>query len=316
MPTCAPPSPRTCPAPRAAGHQLGLVGSSRSGPEAMAHVGSHRVDRPFVARRARARTPLLLEPEVLVEPSPQLVAPCRGTSRTLRCRRPRGRSAPAPRTPRTRSPAPRTTRSAARASRPSANRIASQESFQPWLAKPAACGPLVLDVAVSVAVAEGLDPFERTVGVRQQLSHHLVVQTPPPQLAEQHHEQRRRVHRPVVDVAAAEQQAGCRAEPHLVHDASRLLLRRRDDVAPCSRASDSSTPDARLGSAGSAIHAVSSESRPNSVMNHGAPAAGTVRSVSGSMIRKAPRSWPARCTAATRSRLSLSTSGNRASQVS
>ena len=40
-----------------------------------------------------------------------------------------------------------------------------------------------------------------------------------------------------------------------------------------------------------AIHEVSSESRPNSVMNHGAPAATTARSGwSGSNIRRAARS--------------------------
>ena len=40
-----------------------------------------------------------------------------------------------------------------------------------------------------------------------------------------------------------------------------------------------------------AISSVSSESRPNTVMNHGAPAATTIRSgKSGSKIRSAPRS--------------------------
>ena len=60
---------------------------------------------------------------------------------------------------------------------------------------------------------------------------------------------------------------------------------------PWKRASVCSVPSARSGSTIIAIHDVSSESRPNSVMNHGAPAATTARSGwSGSKIRSAARS--------------------------
>ena len=69
---------------------------------------------------------------------------------------------------------------------------------------------------------------------------------------------------------------------------------------PWKRASVWSVPSARSGSTIIVIHEVSSESRPNSVMNHGAPAATTARSGwSGSNIRSAARSsvdrassWP------------------------
>ena len=60
---------------------------------------------------------------------------------------------------------------------------------------------------------------------------------------------------------------------------------------PWKRASVCSVPSARSESTIIAIHDVMSESRPNSVMNHGAPAATTVRSgCSGSKRRSAARS--------------------------
>ena len=50
-------------------------------------------------------------------------------------------------------------------------------------------------------------------------------------------------------------------------------------------------PSASDWSSGSNIQEVSNESRPNTVMNHGAPAATTARSgCSGSKMRSAPRS--------------------------
>ena len=57
---------------------------------------------------------------------------------------------------------------------------------------------------------------------------------------------------------------------------------------PWNRASVCSVPSARSGSTSIVIHDVISESRPNSVMNHGAPAATTARSGnSGSKMRSA-----------------------------
>ena len=77
----------------------------------------------------------------------------------------------------------------------------------------------------------------------------------------------------------------CRISPGL------LLAAAVPPRLPWNRASVRSVPSARLGSSSSAIHAVSSESRPNTVMNHGAPAATATRSgCSGSKIRSAPRS--------------------------
>ena len=85
-------------------------------------------------------------------------------------------------------------------------------------------GALVLDVAVAVAVAELLDPFDGPVGVREQLVDGLAGQAPPAQLPEQHHEQRGGVGGAVVDGATAERERRRLAEAHLVQDAARLLL--------------------------------------------------------------------------------------------
>ena len=69
-------------------------------------------------------------------------------------------------------------------------------------------------------------------------------------------------------------------------------------------------PRASSGSTSRAIQAVISESRPNRVMNHGAPAATTVRSgKSGSKMRRAPRSSALRATTARRPSWSVSTTG-------
>ena len=106
--------------------------------------------------------------------------------------------------PRTRSPAPRTARSARSASRPSAKRVESWESFHPWFSQAAVAGAEVLDVAVAVAVAELVDPCERAIGGREQRVDLLPAIAPPLQLAEQHDEQRRGVDAAVVDAPAAE----------------------------------------------------------------------------------------------------------------
>ena len=109
-----------------------------AGPQAVAHVRADAVDAALVAVETEREVAAVavVDPEVLVEAALQLVGARAQRSRELvvaglgravrRARRAR----------RTRSPAPRTARSASRASVPSAKRIESQESFQPWFCSP------------------------------------------------------------------------------------------------------------------------------------------------------------------------------------
>ena len=200
---------------------------------------------------------------------------------------------------------------AGRATRPSAKRMPSGVSFQPWLQQAAVGGALVLDVAVAVAVAEVVDPLEGAVGVGHEPVDRLGRQAPAPQLAEQHDEQGRGVDRAVVDGAAAEREGRGGPEPHLVQDAAGLLLGARVDVGalePGEGLERRRGPGRGRPAAPSS--AVRSESRPNTVMNHGTPAATTARSGrSGSKMRSAPRSSPPRATVRARPSWSVSTTG-------
>ena len=90
----------------------------------------------------------------------------------------------------------------------------------------------VLDEPVAVGVAVALDPFQRAVGVRQQGLDLGVMAAPPLQFPEQHDEQGGGVRGSVVGAAAAERERGGRAEPDLVQDLARLLLRRGVDGVP------------------------------------------------------------------------------------
>jgi hypothetical protein len=93
-------------------------------------------------------------------------------------------------------------------------------------------------------------------------------------------------------VPTAEGQRSRSPEAHLVEDLAGLFLSGGVDVVALE--AGEGFPVASVGSAISVIHAVNRESRPNTVMNHGAPAAMMARSGwLGSKIRSAPRSSPA-----------------------
>ena len=229
----------------------------------------------FVAVEADGEPAAVGQPELLVES-----VPCSRAARSAhwlgdgRVAGARRRSAPAPGTRRRRSPAPRTARSAPRAIR-AVGEVDAVPRVLPALVGQAPVGrALVLDEPVAVAVAVVLDPVQRPVGVRQQRVDLGARQPPAAQLAEQHHEQRRRVDRAVVDAAAAEGERR-RATPN------RISCRIRPGSSSVARfttvalaaASVCSVPSASVGSSGSAMYDESSESRPNSAMNQGAPAA-------------------------------------------
>ena len=121
------------------------------------------------------------------------------------------------------------------------------------------------------------------------------------------HEQRRGVDAAVVDGSAGQRRAppartavSCRIRPGCSSVAARSTR------CPGSRPASAACRARAAGPAAGAIQAVSSESRPNSAMNHGAPAATTGRSgCSGSKIRSEPRSSTERCSTAASSESSV-----------
>ena len=144
-----------------------LVLVDDAGPQAVAHVRRQGVDAALVGSRPMANQPasssqksrlnrvLSVGGLAAVALEAVVVAGLAGRSGRGRDRRRRC------------SPAPRPARSAARPSRPSANRIAVPTSpSTPGSAGPRSVRPLVLDVAVAVAVAVVLDPVQGPVGVR------------------------------------------------------------------------------------------------------------------------------------------------------
>ena len=86
----------------------------------------------------------------------------------------------------------------ARPSVPSWNRIALNESFQPWLASPRPADVDVLDEAVAVGVAVELQPGQRPAQGGQQLGDGRVGQAPPPRVGQQADPQQGGVDRAVV----------------------------------------------------------------------------------------------------------------------
>jgi hypothetical protein len=92
------------------------------------------------------------------------------------------------------------------------------------------CRPVVLDVAVAVAVAAAHDPVERAFRMREEAVDELARKPPSAQLTKQHDEEGRGVGRAVVDVPAAEMHGRGTTEAHLVEDATGLLLGRRVDL--------------------------------------------------------------------------------------
>ncbi len=109
---------------------------------------------------------------------------------------------------------------------PSAWKIESDESFQPCCTKPVRRVARVLDEAVAVAVAVVVDPVERALDVRPDVSEELAVARAVPILAGEHHEERRRVDAAVVAAERHFAHARHLAVAHLVDDLARLRLLR------------------------------------------------------------------------------------------
>ena len=132
---------------------------------------------------------------------------------------------------------------------PSAWKIESWLSFQPWLASPEAVSRKVLHEAVAVAVAVAVAPRQGRLDLgpdrldRREVAGALVIS------AGQHDEERRRVDRPVIFAERHLAEVGHLPMPRLVQDLARLRvgggidrlrLRRREIAqhAPCDRGID------------------------------------------------------------------------------
>ena len=236
-----------------------------------------RADRALGPVEPHREPAELVDPEVLVERLSEHVGLPVPPGRPLGLTERGGHAAREPGRRHRDSPAPRTVRSVRAATLPSRCRTASQESFHPWLDRPRGLARRYSTYpSPSRSPKSSIHASARSAcgSSRRQLR---LGQAPTGQLAEEHHEQRRGVDRAVVDGPALEGRGVGAFEAGLVHDPAGLLLRPGVDVLPWSSASASRTPRARVGSTGRAISEVHSESRPNRVMNHGAPAATTGR---------------------------------------
>ncbi len=164
----------------------------------------------------------------------------------------------------------------------------SRESFHTWFVIPPGRAGAYHSRPVGVDAA--LDPAQRGLRVREELGDGrrpattagaAAVQPPRPAAGShvQHQVQRRGVDRAVV---AAERDPSQRCEltgADLVRDLSRLLLAPRiRRSCPGSAPSWRSVPYGMSGPSSSDCIAVMAESRPNTAMNHGRPAAGMNRS--------------------------------------
>src|SRR5205085_11306875 len=87
--------------------------------------------------------------------------------------------------------------------------------------------PFVLDVAVPVAIAPLVDPFERRACVRLEVAYERCVSRPALDLVEQDEEERRRVRRPEVRRVRPLLEPRQLAEPDLVQDLARLRVAER-----------------------------------------------------------------------------------------
>ena len=197
--------------------------------------------------------------------------------------------------------------------------------------EPVLRAPLELDEAVAVAVAPLVDPGERGERRLLELVRERRVVRPAPHLREQDEEERRRVGGAVVAGEPVDRRLPA---AHLVDDLARA--RRRCDGSSLVRLEVASARSAVRASSGpkiSVCRQVIIVSRPNTVMNHGMPAAGSFPMSPSARMRSAARSlterlnaWPSvsqlaftcgtrRCHAASESRTCASSSPKRGPAV-
>jgi hypothetical protein len=202
----------------------GLVGlGDDPGPQAVAHVRGHRVDRPLVTVERQSERLPLGKPEVALEPPAQHVGPPVP---------PRGHRLVAGGASERRAGPPGGVGVALHLGQgdrrlgqsPVGERHAVPRVLPTLIDQPAGRPPLVLHVAVAVGVAGPGDPLQRGVHRRQERDQVVERRTPPPQLVHEHDEQGRGVDRPVIDIAVGQRQRRTLGEPHLVQDLAGLLV--------------------------------------------------------------------------------------------
>ena len=158
---------------------LGLVVVDDAAPQQVADVGRERVDLPLLAVQREREAAALREPEVAVEARLAPPLPVRAARPAPRRPRSRARAARSAAWRRTRSPGSRRRRAAAARACRRANDDRVPRVL-PALVLEAGLGvaPLVLDVAVAVAVAVLVDPLERRARRGLELAHQVGVARP------------------------------------------------------------------------------------------------------------------------------------------
>lgn len=137
---------------------------------------------------------------------------------------------------------------------------------------------LVFDETVTIFIAVIPNPFQGAVGVGQQGCDRLPGKAPAAYSSQDVDEKRGSVNASVVGVFAAQGESAGNTKPHLMQDLARLFLGRRIHYAALALSQVWRVPNARDGSTGRSISEAHNESRPNRVMNQGAPAATTTLS--------------------------------------
>src|SRR5438132_13950411 len=219
-----------------AGNRVGLVVVDDSTPEEVADVRRQRIDLPLVAVERQREELTLRQPEVGVEP---LLQHCRFVPEA---RRELGIVPNVAREART--AALRVVDVAldlARRNRAGRERPVGEQDrvprVLPALVLEARLGvpPLVLDVAVSVAVAVAVDPRQSSTRLSFERAHEVDVPRPALDLVEQDEKERRRVGGAVVGRMRTLLERRQLAEPQLVENLSRFLVAKVVDARSLSR---------------------------------------------------------------------------------
>ena len=137
--------------------------------------------------------------------------------------------------------------------------------------------PPIPDVAGALEIRVLVDPGESRARLDLELAHERTVAGPALVLVEEHDVERRRVHRAVVRRVRPLLEGRHLAVAHLVEDPAGILVAEVVEPYALPVAERRSVVAASSGVNGSACRLVKMLSRPNIVMNHGSPAAGSAR---------------------------------------
>ena len=208
---------------QALGDRAGLVVVDDPRPQAMAHVGGARVDGSLVGVEGEREVPPVGEPEPIVELALQVRRPLvpLGSQPVVAAE---GRDRRTGEEGGIHVALHLAERDGCAGEGPVGEGDAVPRVLPALVDEPVLVESRVLHESVAVAVAVAEDPLERPIGRLDEVVGIVGKAAPACELAEDDDEERRGIRRAVVHRAAAEREVGRGAEPHLVEDASRLLL--------------------------------------------------------------------------------------------